>query len=283
MRRYTTWPWSSTHRGRFWSWGEATTMPRAWKEPWWAPSAQLPPLPAPEWGQARETPQETTGRRAGHWAGGREGVVLWPSILALLTWRCRSLLQRGARPRALGCEPAPGAIWDSPFKPHGLFWETGSYCSRLTQEDIEPPKNSPCSRLHSRSDQPKIQTQLKKKTKHFAFFYYHKKSVWEDLGRPELQGKVSTKFPVLLLNLLRWGEILEEISIESRAFSISMTSCFAHCSNKDVAWEKADGVGARYQDYRATKRVERGVQRPEPRAWLTHSPLAVYRSDDQAR
>ena len=118
MRRSMTWPWSSTRRGRFWSWGEATTMPHAWKEPWWAPSAQPPPPMAPEWGQARETPQETTGRRAGHWTGGGEGVALWPSVLALLTWRCRCLLQRGAGPRALGCEPAPGTIWDSPFKSH---------------------------------------------------------------------------------------------------------------------------------------------------------------------
>lgn len=48
-----------------------------------------------------------------------------------------------------------------------------------------------------------IKFKLSLKKKKFAFFYYHKKSVWEDLGTPELQGKVSTQFPLLLLNLLR--------------------------------------------------------------------------------
>ena len=122
MRRSTTWPWSSTHKGRFWSWGEATTMPHAWKEPWWAPSAQPPPPLAPEWAQAWETPQETHRKEARALGWGGEGIALWPSVRALLTWRCRLLVScregLGALPRALGCSPAPGAIWDSPFIPH---------------------------------------------------------------------------------------------------------------------------------------------------------------------
>ena len=175
------------------------------------------PLPNPllHWplseGRRGRHPRKPTGRRTGRWAG--EGIALWPSVPALLTWRCRLLVScregLGARePWGVRLHQALSGTAHSYLM--SIFWETGSYCSHLTQEEIQPPKNSPCSRLHSRSDQHKIQTQFKKKK--FAFFYYHKKSVWEDLGTPELQGKVSTQFPLLLLNLLKWGEILQEIA-----------------------------------------------------------------------
>ena len=73
-----------------------------------------------------------------------------------------------------------------------IFWEVGSYCLRFTQEETEPPKNSSCSRLHSGSDQPEIWNQVHLD---FAFFHCHKQSAWEDLGRPELQGRVSVECP----------------------------------------------------------------------------------------
>ena len=104
--------------------------------------------------------------------------------------------------------------------------------------------------------------------------------MWEDLGTPELQGKVSTVSPVTPQTAeVRWEPAGDK---HRKPCIFNINGCFAHCSNKDVAWEKADRVGARYQDHRATKRVERDVQRTEPRACLTHYPLAVYGSDDQA-
>lgn len=93
MRRSMTWPWSSTHRGHFWSWGEATTMPLAWKEPWWAPSAQPPPPPAPEWGGDTPGNPQEGGQGIGLGRGGRRSLTQCSSP-ADMEMQAPSLLQR---------------------------------------------------------------------------------------------------------------------------------------------------------------------------------------------